>query len=320
MDGKLKIATTAWLLDSNSPGQSLADQAEIAEQLGFHSFWLPESHFSGSASIPAPLLSLAAVASRTNRIKLGSTSYLLPIRHPLQAAEEVAVLDRLSNGRVILGVGRGFRNALFTAFNVPAAEKRKRFATALTAMQAAWSGASIAVEAGPDGVEQPVYLGPLPLQQPHPPIWVAAFGPLAIKQAGTLGLPYLASPMETESVLLDNYRHHQEMAVEAGHDPVTTVPVMRTLFMSRNSNLINKVRTSLTAQGRGVLRQGRDVDIEEWALIGDPHYVEDRIGHYREILNMTHLIARGRIPGVSDKEQLDSMQLLAESTELNIDQ
>lgn len=313
MDAKLRIATTAWLLDSTGTGQSLVDQAEIAEQLGFHSFWLPESHFSGGASIPAPLMSLAAVASRTSRIKLGSTSYLLPIRHPLQAAEEVAVLDRLSDGRVILGIGRGFRNALFSAFNVPAAEKRKRFAKALTTMLTAWSGEAIAFEEGPEGEQQPVYLGPLPLQQPHPPIWVAAFGPLAIKQAGTLGLPYLASPMETESVLLDNYQRHRQMAAKAGHDPITTVPVMRTLFVSRNNALLKKVRNLLTEQGRGVLRRGTEVKLEDWALIGDPHYVEDRIDHYREILAMTHLIARGRIPGVSDKEQLISLELLASS-------
>lgn len=314
MDGKLKIATTAWLLDSTDTGQSLAEQAEIAEQLGFHSFWLPESHFSGSASIPAPLMSLAAVASRTSRIRLGSTSYLLPIRHPLQAAEEVAVLDRLSNGRLILGIGRGFRNALFTAFDVPAAEKRKRFAAALKTMLAAWSGESIAFEVGPEGNEIPVYLGPLPLQQPHPPIWVAAFGPLAIKQAATLGLPYLASPMETESVLVDNYRRHREIAVKAGHDPVNTVPVMRTVFVSRNSALVKRVAESL-AQGRVSLRRATTVDIEEWALVGDPHYVEDRINHYREILSMTHLIARGRIPGVSDREQLLSMELLVQMTD-----
>ncbi len=288
------------------------EQAETAEQLGYHSFWLPESHFSGSASIPAPLMSLAAVAARTSRIRLGSTSYLLPIRHPLQAAEEVAVLDRLSNGRVILGIGRGFRNALFTAFDVPVAEKRKRFAAALQTMLSAWSGATIAFEEGPEGNQQPVYLGPLPVQQPHPPIWVAAFGPLAIKQAATLGLPYLASPMETESVLLDNYRRHREIADKAGHEPITTVPVMRTLFASRDSNLIERVRDSLVEQGRGVLRRGTEVGIEEWALVGDPHYVEDRISHYRELLSMTHLIARGRIPGVSESEQRLSMELLAE--------
>jgi|TARA_Y100000310_G_scaffold340169_1_gene435033 alkanesulfonate monooxygenase SsuD/methylene tetrahydromethanopterin reductase-like flavin-dependent oxidoreductase (luciferase family) len=314
MDENLKIATTAWLLDSADRGQSLADQAEIAEQLGFHSFWLPESHFSGSASIPAPLMSLAAVASRTSRIRLGSTSYLLPIRHPLQAAEEVAVLDRISNGRVILGIGRGFRNALFTAFEVPAAEKRKRFAAALRTMLAAWSGESIAVEEDPEGRERPVYLGPLPVQRPHPPIWVAAFGPLAIKQAATLGLPYLASPMETETVLVDNYRRHREISVKSGHNPVTTVPVMRTVFVSRKRSLLKTVRESLTQQGRGVLRRGKQVDIEEWALVGEPDYVAERINHYREILNVTHLIARGRIPGASDKEQLVSMQLLGEMT------
>ena len=94
---------------------------------------------------------------------------------------------------------------------------------------------------------------------------------------------------------------------------------MRTLFVSRDSNLVKKVRQSLTEQGRGVLRRGAEVGVEEWALVGDPAYVEERIGHYREILDMTHLIARGRLPGVSDEDQLVSMELLAQIAGSDID-
>ena len=104
MNMPLEIAVTPWSLSTLGAADELTSQAEIAENLGCHSFWLPENHFGDARSIPSPLMLLAAVAARTRSIKLGSTSYLLPIRHPLQAAEEVAVLDRLSGGRVILGV------------------------------------------------------------------------------------------------------------------------------------------------------------------------------------------------------------------------
>ena len=123
----MKIAVTAWKFGSKGLGVELADQAEVAETMGFDSFWLPENHFTGPTAIPSPLMLLAAISSRTSKIRLGSTSYLLPIRNPILAAEEVAVLDRLSGGRVILGIGRGFQDAMFKIFDIPTKEKRAIF-------------------------------------------------------------------------------------------------------------------------------------------------------------------------------------------------
>ena len=146
----LALGVTPWLFEKEGLAAELIEQAELAEALGFDSIFLPEHHF-GPGAIPSPLTLLAAVAARTERLRLGTTSYLLPVRHPIHAAEEVAVLDRLSNGRVILGVGRGFRRGLFAAFEVPVAEKRDRFEAALEAMLAAWAGEPVAWERVPVG-------------------------------------------------------------------------------------------------------------------------------------------------------------------------
>ena len=160
---RLHVGITPWSYDWERAALPLTDQAERADALGFGSFWLPESHFTGSTANPAPLLLLAAVAARTRRIRIATTSFLLPVRHPLQVAEEVAVLDRISHGRVILGVGRGFRKALFTAFDVSVKEKRDLFESALAVMRDAWAVKPI----GPgEGDAPPVVLSPLPLQRP----------------------------------------------------------------------------------------------------------------------------------------------------------
>src|SRR5210317_964943 len=143
MPRPIEVAVTAWSAGDGWRADTLCRQAETAEAMGFHSFWLPENHFGDHRSIPSPLTLLAAVAARTTRIRLGSTSYLLPIRHPLQAAEEVAVLDQLSNGRVILGVGRGIQGAVFEAFEIAPEQKRKLFQTNLDIMRTAWSGEPI---------------------------------------------------------------------------------------------------------------------------------------------------------------------------------
>ena len=134
----LEVGTTAWSWEKLGPADALCAQAETAQAMGFHSFWLPENHFGKPRAIPSPLTLLAAVAGRTERIGLGCTSYLLPIRHPLLAAEEVAVLDQLCQGRLILGVGRGMSSAMFKAFGVAATDKRILFQANLEVMRRAW--------------------------------------------------------------------------------------------------------------------------------------------------------------------------------------
>ncbi|MDG2070656.1 MAG: LLM class flavin-dependent oxidoreductase [Pseudomonadales bacterium] len=295
----LQVGVTAWEFGTKGKAVDLAKQGEIAEALGFNSFWLPESHFAGPSSIPAPLMLLATIAARTKTIRLGSTSYLLPIRHPIQAAEEVAVLDRLSNGRVILGIGRGFQDDIFIGFDVPVKDKRKLLKENLGIMIRAWQGEPIAMG------KAPILLAPLPVQKPYPRIWVAAFGPLALKQAGTLGLPYIASPRESMSVLSENYTAHRHHVINAGHSPVTTIPVMRTIFISTRPALIKQVHNTLDTQSEAV---------DEWAIVGDEAFVADKLAEYQDALGLNYLIARGRIPGIESSDQIASHEALAKLT------
>jgi alkanesulfonate monooxygenase SsuD/methylene tetrahydromethanopterin reductase-like flavin-dependent oxidoreductase (luciferase family) len=295
---------TAWHGD-------LVERAVQAESLGFHSVWIPESHFADAGSIPAPLLLLAAIAARTSHIRLGTSSYLLPVRHPLRVAEEVAVLDQLSRGRVILGVGRGFRRPLFEAFGVRRAEKRERFEQVLEALFRAWRGEPIE----PSGVR----VSPLPAQRPHPPVWVAAFGPKALAQAAGLGLPYLASPLETLSRLRENHERHRDgLPAESAERPMA-VPAIRSVFVSRRREVLSRVRDALEQQAAALARQLGDTlphagaaPVDEWAIVGEPSAVEDGIEAYRESIALSHLIARVQVPGASDDELESSTAEIAE--------
>ena len=301
---ELHLGVTPWVFEGDGLAGALAEQAVLAESLGFDSLFLPESHFSGNASIPSPLL------------RLGTTSFLLPVRNPIHVAEEVAVLDRLSHGRVILGIGRGFRGALFTAFEVPREEKRDRFEAALTVMRRAWAGEAVAWEAGVGEAvpPTPVHVAPLPVQQPHPPLWVAAFGPKAVEQAGRLALPYLASPIESLAVLEANYARHREALAGA----TVAVPVMRTLFVSRDAARIERARAALAQQAAALakapassLRRAASADVADWAIVGAPDEVVEGVRRYREKLGVTHLIARVQIPGLAREEIEDSLREIA---------
>ncbi len=312
MTASLHLGLTPWLAPIGRRADELSRQAELAEQWGYESFWLPENHF-GEGAIPEPMMLLSAVAGATRTIRLGTTSYLLPLRHPLQAAEQVAVLDQLSNGRVILGVGRGYQPALFDAFNVVRAEKREIFADCLATMRRAWSGEAI-------GSDPNVSLWPRPVQTPHPPIWVAAFGPKALRQAGTLGLPYLASPMESFDALVRNYARHAEACRQADAAVPAIVPIMRTVFVSQHRALLDRVREALAAQVATMRAQATDTmrsrmpeTVDEWGIVGTPAQVLARIGDYRRELGMTHLIAtRLRIGGIEADALEESIHTLAE--------
>ena len=303
----MEIAVTAWRTEMPWHANTLCAQAERAEVMGFHSYWLPENHFGDPRAIPSPLTLLAAAAARTSDIKLGTTSYLLPIRHPVQAAEEVAVVDQLSDGRLILGLGRGIQGAVFDVFGVPSRDKRARFENNLELMLRAWKGEPLAH----DGRGDAVYLAPLPAQQPHPPLWVAAFGPLALKQVGGLGLPYLCSPIEPLAVLKSNYALHREATKQAGHTLSPVIPVMRTVLITDDAALAKRVKNQLAENAPAQL-QGEGTEVDDWAIVGDRHYSRDRLAEYTEQLGITHLIGGGRLPRIDEMEQLRSHQNLLE--------
>jgi alkanesulfonate monooxygenase SsuD/methylene tetrahydromethanopterin reductase-like flavin-dependent oxidoreductase (luciferase family) len=303
----LQLGLTPWNFTDRS-AKSLSDQAAFAESIGYGSFWLPENHFNDNA-IPDPLMLLAGVAAATKSMRLATTSYLLPLRNPLLAAEQVAVLDQLSNGRVLLGVGRGYSNKVLKAFNIAPGTKRQQFEWALEIMIRAWSGDAVALDGNDDAA---VVLDPLPVQRPHPPIWVAAFGPKALAQVGRLGLPYLASPIETLQGLRENFALHTSAIAEAGHAPIVTRPIMRTIFVTNTRAEENAIRESLAEL---VLPGGAKASpaVEDWAIIGDRSYVKDKLDEYHETLATTHIVvARLRFEGVNDVRLKESIEQITE--------
>lgn len=303
---KLKLGLTPWDFSALS-AKSLTMQAAFGESCGYESFWLPENHF-GPNALPDPLLLLAAVAAGTSTIKLATTSYLLPLRNPLLAAEQVAVIDRLSEGRVILGVGRGYSKETLQAFDIQPSTKRQLFEWCLGIMINAWTGESVSLH---ENGENAVVLSPLPIQQPHPPIWVAAFGPKALAQAGRLGLPYLASPIETFDQLRSNYGAYDEAIGDSEHTAPKERPVMRSMFVCEDKNKLDQVREKLQ-KSKPLAGLKTAPDIDDWAIIGDSAYACDQMDKLQESLKATHLIVtRLRIDGFEQTDFKSSIEKIA---------
>ncbi|MAE95021.1 MAG: hypothetical protein CL910_10205 [Deltaproteobacteria bacterium] len=301
--------------------QRVLGLVERADQLGLHSVWLPEHHFHPGAT-PSPLIALSAFAARSKRLRLATTSLLLPVQHPLHVAAQVAALDQLSGGRVLLGLGRGFRPPLFQAFGVAARTKRDRFDEALETMLAAWTGADVALD-GPHfgAADAGVFrLGLRPHQVPHPPLVVAAFGPKGLAQAARHGLPYLASPLESLPILEENYGAWRA-GLERELDPrAPSVPVMRTAFLAADDTSAARVWGALEREARPqtggptpkALARAAAGELEDRILVGTRSEVADRIAAYRERLGMDLLVVRTEVPGASEAEREASLEALAE--------
>lgn len=144
--------------------------AEEVEAAGLDSLWVAEHHFHGGGLCPSPAVVLAACGARTRRIRLGSLVSVLPFHRPVDVAEEYALVDRLTGGRLNLGVGSGYLASEFAGFGVEPAEKRERFDAALAFLLDAFAGRPVRV-GGPGGPE--VVLNVRPVQRPHPPLWIA---------------------------------------------------------------------------------------------------------------------------------------------------
>jgi len=169
-------------------------QIELGDQLGFDTAWMGEIHFLRPFSILAdPLMLLAAAAQRTSRIRLGTAVTLLPLHHPVKIAEEAAICDILSDGRLEFGVGRGIARH-YAHYGIAPEESRARFDEALDFILAAWTSDPFSFD-GKYFQARDLSLVPRPVQAPHPPVRIAANSPDTFPFAAERRFPIFASPL-----------------------------------------------------------------------------------------------------------------------------
>lgn len=151
------------------------DQAVAAETAGFDHFWITEQHFLAEIGhAPASDMFLAALSQRTTRLRLGLGVVLMPLHNPFVIAERVATLDVLSRGRVDFGTGRGTTNYILDGFGIAPAEARERGGEALEAVLAMYDSPRFAGFKSTHFDLPAREVLPRPIQDPHPPLWVAA--------------------------------------------------------------------------------------------------------------------------------------------------
>ena len=167
--------------------EQILEQVVLAEELGWECFMFNEHHFLGYGGLVAnPAVLLAAAAAQTSKIRLGTCIAILPLRHPLHSAEDYAMVDALSGGRLEFGIGSGNTEMDYKVFGVTRENDRQRLSEALEVILKVW-GNERAGHKGEFWRFDELTLYPRPVQQPHPPIWVAGTSAEGLGWAGREG-------------------------------------------------------------------------------------------------------------------------------------
>lgn len=268
--------------------------AETAEGAGLSGLWVAEHHFQSGGICPSPPVLLAACGARTRRLRLGAMVSVLPFHRPVDVAEEYALLDQLTHGRVNLGVGSGYIPAEFEGFGVEPTTKRERFDTSLAQILDAFAGREVRVS---ETATHPVTVNVRPVQTPHPPLWFAVQRreaiPFVARQdisiafipyATVSGLPELAEQIrEFRGSLPPGSRAEVAVGLHlyAGDHPERGRAALDRFLESRLRTQSTFYLAKVAQYPNHANRQG----LEEGglALIGDPREVADRLDTFRRI-------------------------------------
>jgi len=255
--------------------QAIRDHVELnveAESLGFTSAFLVEHHFSGWNQVSATLLLQTCVALRTTTLRLGTGVVVLPWHNPVLLAEQAGTLDVLSEGRLDLGVGRGYRHSEFRGFNVPPEEADARFEEALAVLIRAWTTRTRFSHHGRFWHYDDIVVEPPPAQAPHPPLWIAAASERSVRRAASLG----------HNLILDQYASVDQIAERMAWFGDGEVAVARQVYVADDRAEADAALARLAAFTRRTIEVSRSpgsetgshvlayANPEEHALFGTP--------------------------------------------------
>jgi len=283
------------------------ERIEIMDQTGYDAVWLAEHHFSSFSVCPSVHMVGTLAAARTRRLRIGTAVSLAPFYHPLRLAEEVALLDLLSGGRVNWGAGRGFARVEFTAFAVPPEESASRFRETVEIVLRAWTDKRLNF-VGQHFRFEDVEVLPKPTQLPHPPVWMAASSESAIEWAASRGFSILMDPHSSSAEIGRKRRHYAEKLAAAGFSQAgRDIPIARLVALAGSAGDAAAVARSgaewivnsyLGAQHRPVMQQSftpPGVDpiqryLDDVILHGTPDKVAEEITRLRDEIGLDYLL------------------------------
>ena len=307
---KFGICPVQWGSDLNRTEKEVL----LAERLGYDQAWFFEHHGSPDSYLGVPLIVISSLAGKTARIHFGAFLPLL-FYHPVRLAEEAAVIDRLSRGRLILALGQGYRSDEFSLFRVSRRGRGEQFEEGLEILRRLWSEKTSTFSGRYYGFDQ-FRLSPRPFRRKGPPLFIAATTPKAIQRAAKLGDAWFPGMLPTFS-RLEQMKPFRSKTSAGESKPV---PICRDVFVAKTTEAARDQggRYFLQFQKRHYteLLEGKNRSEivhreEERTIVGSVDDCIEKIRQYRKAFGITDMICKMHTPGMNPDNAAKSMRLFA---------
>ncbi|PGC23098.1 LLM class flavin-dependent oxidoreductase [Bacillus pseudomycoides] len=302
---------------SRTPRQfynEVLEQTVRAEEMNFDGVWFTEHHFSDFGINSSPAVLLAAVSQRTDEIRLGVGVSVLPLHNPLRIAEDYALVDLLSNGRLDLGLGSGYDQKEFDGYNISLEDKTERFNESLEVLRKAWSSKPFSHQ-GKFFQYNDLKLSVQPIQASFPPYWIAASSEKGVSHVASMGSNFMglgfSKSRDELAKLIDTYKNTY-LKSGYGNPEELEIPVafhvhVGETYADAESNAKGPYQLFMnTPHGTNisyeVLKQKFD------PVIGSPDEVIKQIQSYSEI-GVTNFMAVMNFGGLENHKVLSSLDL-----------
>ena len=304
--------------------QESVEQVRAAREAGFDLICTGQHYLASPYQMSTIFPLLGRLAAEAGDMQVAATVILVPLHNPVELAESIATMDSICDGRFVLGVGLGYRDEEYAAFGVRREERVERLQEALEVMKRLWQDEEVEFQGKYYHVPR-TKPATRPVQQPHPPIWVAANNDAAIRRAARWGYPWLINPHATMTMVAGQFGKYQEALQKAGQPTPATLPMMRELYLAKDRETaylesrpyLEGKYAAYAAWGQDKALPGNEsfsVPYQDLArdrfLLGSPDDVAQEIQRYSDDLGVNYLIFRMQWPGMEQAQVLRQIELL----------
>jgi alkanesulfonate monooxygenase SsuD/methylene tetrahydromethanopterin reductase-like flavin-dependent oxidoreductase (luciferase family) len=312
--------------DMSAARKEMLEQVRAARQNGFASLWVPHHYATQPMQMLAPIPMLAYLLHEAEGMVIGPNILVLPLLNPIHVAEDAVTLDLLSGGRYVLGVGIGYREAEFNAFDVPLKERVQRFNEGIAIMRRLWTEDRVTHQGKSFKIDD-LGIGLKPVRPGGPPIWVAGIVDAAVKRAARIGDAWLITNFAHLSVLVPQMKMYRATLAELNKPFPDDVPITRECYIGpTREKALEECRAALEYKysaysSWGLDKLSNDAEsfnqpfeafVKDRFIIGAKASVKDEIQRYRELLGVNHFIMRVQWPGLEHSKVMRTIATLGE--------